>query len=88
MVCDTSGWVGGWQAGWCSAVAVLVGFKVSRETEWSRERKHGEEEGSSLAVQDDEQVGYSGRAVARLAGAGGQEQEDKKWCLDTERAWE
>lgn len=73
--------------GGAAQFAVLVGFKVSRETEL-RERKHGEEEGSSLAVQDDEQVGYSGRAVAQLARASGQEQEDKKWCLSTERAWE
>lgn len=40
------------------AIAVLVGFKVSRER---LRTGYSEQEGSSYSVQDDEQNGYSGR---------------------------
>lgn len=57
----------GWLAsrGGQRAIAVLVGFKVSRER---LRRGCSEEEGSSYSVQDDEQIGYSGRADGRTTG--------------------
>lgn len=47
------------------AIAVLVGFKVSRER---LRRGYSEQEGSSYSVQDDEQIGYSGRVDGRTTG--------------------
>lgn len=85
LVCDASGWLGGWQAAQNSLQLRFTSSWVLRFPERGcaedAARKRDRVTRCRMTSRSDILGGWM---VVRLAGASGQEQ-DKKWCLNTRR---